>query len=203
MLKDDRIGGTVTVQPLFLILLAISLLTDAGDTTLCILLAVLLHEGGHLLVMRLCRVRVCRISLEGLRIEICSELFCASCAAQLAVCAGGVLMNIAAAVLLIPIFSCHPFCKHLCYAQCLIAAANLIPLDGLDGGDLYRFLIFFVSRGILQKILQILRILLVLSAAGISVWMLIRFRNPVFAAFLLSVILTQRKGRNRFDGVTP
>lgn len=195
--------ASVTLQPLFLILLAFSLLLDAGDTTLCVLSAVFVHEGGHLLMMGLCRVRVRRISFEGFRIEISSDLSDTPVIVQAFVATGGVLANLVLMLLLIPFVSEHLFLTHCCYAQGLIAAANLVPLEGLDGGDVYRFLIFFASRGILQRILKILRVILLTAAVGISLWMVISFHNPAFALFLLATVITQRKERNRFDGGAP
>ena len=117
------------------------LILDRGGCAVCCIPAAILHELGHLLMLRLFRVPVRAVSVRlfdvrieaerpsGLRAEICVTL-------------GGVWMNLLCAAL------SAPFSRALCCAHLALGMFNLLPAMSLDGG---RLLYLLLSRRFLPK----------------------------------------------------
>ena len=190
----------IALQPLFLIGLAAVLLFDSGNNALAALLASLWHEAGHLIAMKYLRVPIKSVAVSGLKIEIVSHLHLSSQRIQTAVAAAGIVANIAAALLTRVLLCAFDaiFLQTLFYANLVIAAVNLTPLSGLDGGDLYDQMIFSVSSGILKKTALILRVLLLTVVLAVALLLLWRHHNPILCLFLLLVAASNRKGKKLF-----
>ena len=113
--------------------LALVIALDPAGVCLPFLLAALLHESGHLLCLRLCRVPVSalRIGLFGAVIDAAprserQEFFCT---------AAGPAVNLLAALLFrapLPLFA---------VLNLLLALYNLLPVWPLDGGRMLRALL--------------------------------------------------------------
>ena len=109
--------------------LTAALLLDGEDRIAACLSAALLHELGHILMMRLYRV-----SVRSVRIRIFDVLIEAgeapSFSADVWITLGGVLMNFLCFALL------FPFCRAWSLPHLMLGVFNLLPVISLDGGYL-------------------------------------------------------------------
>lgn len=139
------------------------LLLDRENRVICCFAAALLHELGHVWMMRLFSVRV-----RGLKLRLFDILIEAdepdSLRADICITLGGVMMNFLCAVVFCP-FSLKLGLPHL-----MLGVFNLLPVMSLDGG---RLLSLLLSRRFSPRVSEtVLRIttflfLLPLMTAGI------------------------------------
>ena len=139
------------------------LLLDRENRVICCFAAALLHELGHVWMMRLFSVRV-----RGLKLRLFDILIeadePASLRADICITLGGVMMNFLCAVVFCP-FSLKLGLPHL-----MLGVFNLLPVMSLDGG---RLLSLLLSRRFSPRVSEtVLRIttflfLLPLMTAGI------------------------------------
>ena len=105
------------------------LLFDRENIVISCAAAALLHETGHLLMMRLCGVRVNRVRLRLFDVLIEAQdapTWYADCWITL----GGPLINLLCALVLCP------FSRKLGWPHVALGVFNLLPLMSLDGGHL-------------------------------------------------------------------
>ncbi len=105
------------------------LLLDRENRIICCFLAALLHELGHLLMMKLCGVRV-----RGLRLRLFDVLIEAdeppTVRSDVWITLGGVTMNFLFALIFAPIDT------RLSLPNLALGIFNLLPVMSLDGGHL-------------------------------------------------------------------
>lgn len=106
------------------------LLLDKENRVICCFLAALLHELGHILMMRLCAVQV-----RGLRLRLFDVLIEADeptdFRSDVFITLGGVAVNFLFALLFCPL-SLKLGLPHL-----VLGVFNLLPIMSLDGGHLF------------------------------------------------------------------
>ena len=137
-----RIGKTaVTVGYEAAAALTAVLILDRENRVICCIAAAILHESGHLLMMRLSGVRVRAVTLRIFDVLIEAERP-PGMRADVWITLGGVLMNLLCAALFLPV------CLRLAAANLALGAFNLLPVISLDGGHLYYLLL---SRRFLPK----------------------------------------------------
>ena len=117
------------------------LILDRENRVICCILAALLHELGHLVMMRCFHIRVRAISLRFFDVLIEAQPP-GSFRADVCVTLGGVAANLIFAAVLLP------FHRRLFYANAALALFNLMPVMSLDGG---RLLYLLLSRRWLPK----------------------------------------------------
>lgn len=110
------------------------LLLDRENRVICCFLAALLHELGHVAVMRMCGVRV-----RGVKLRLFDVLIEAdeppTVRADVLITLGGPAANFIFAAILCP-FSLTPGLPHLA-----LGGFNLLPVMSLDGGHLFSLLL--------------------------------------------------------------
>lgn len=120
----------VRVSANTLLLVAFLAIFDRGFTLIVPLLAALLHELGHIVVMLCCgiEIRQIKVSLFGAEISG-ADVERAGRAAQIAVYAAGAAANLVCGL----VAECFGFGF---FADCsyALAAVNLLPIETLDGG---------------------------------------------------------------------
>ena len=120
------------LSALFWMLLPFS---GASRILLPALAAALIHEAGHLLVIRLCGISVSQITLYPFGADIRRAGRITSYSADFMICGAGIAANLIAAA------SCLPFRSRdgsLIFLLCnlSLAALNLMPVSLLDGGGM-------------------------------------------------------------------
>lgn len=132
------LGVSFEITVPFCLMLAFMLLIDRTGLMSYMLLAVCIHEGGHLLAMRRCGALPKAICLHAGTIQMKksgrlltekqeARIALAGPAANLLCCAAGLFL-----------YSCTAFYMPAVFAllSALFAAYNLLPIQGLDGGTL-------------------------------------------------------------------
>jgi len=161
------------------------LLLDRENRIICCFAAALLHELGHILMMKRYHMRV-----RGLKLRLFDVLIEAdeppTVKADVAVTSGGVLMNLLCAVALTP-FSMKLGAPHI-----VLGVFNLLPILSLDGGHLSElFLMRRFSERVCQRILRITTFIsiLPLMTAGILFLFRSRYNYSLLAISLYLLIL--------------
>lgn len=140
-MKLKILGIDVSVSPLFFGVITFMLLTDKSGTALAAVLAIITHELGHIVAMKFCKRRIKSVDFSPSAILIKGNCG-ASFWDDLLVYSAGVISNLFFAVFF---FIAQPLLNHslLFYiaAQILIAAINIIPAEGTDGGAILKLLL--------------------------------------------------------------
>ncbi len=131
--------------------------TAAALTLSAVLLAVALHEGGHIGAARVLGVPICgvRMGLFGIRLRLGGLL---SYRQEGLIAAGGPAVNLLTALCLWPqaAVSDATWDGLFCLASVGLAAVNLLPVRGLDGGRILRCLLaFFFGDGVADGVLGV------------------------------------------------
>ena len=116
---------------------SVTLLIVLGDQYAVLgLVACLLHESGHLIVMKICGISVRRILFYGAGIKIMPDkrFYFTDFGTEFAVLIAGSLANFSA--VLLPVFFDTPEVKLFSVINGIIGVFNLLPLQYLDGGKL-------------------------------------------------------------------
>ncbi|MBE6728750.1 MAG: hypothetical protein E7568_00780 [Ruminococcaceae bacterium] len=163
----------IEVSFLFFAMLTTVILCDKTGYAPLMLFSALLHEAGHLIAMKICGCTPTKIRLVPASIEISSPPLILKNEIFVQVC--GPLINFFVFILL---FCCCSIFKNdllLSFAviNLLYSLFNMLPVNGLDGGDVLREILIFRLGSIkAEKIMKILSM-----AFG-------------FAAFIIALIMT-------------
>lgn len=124
----------------FAVMLSFLLITDQTGFMSASVLAVAVHEIGHLVAMYFTKSLPESIRFGFGGIEIISRSF-TTFSKSLAVCISGPIANIIFFFLFYLVGKCADSLTFLCFAavQLLVGAINLMPIRGLDGGDLLKY----------------------------------------------------------------
>ena len=127
------------IHPLFAFVLTLALLLDTSGVLFFSLLATLMHESGHLVLLRLWKRSVRQISFTPFGIQIEAEQsLVTGYREELLIAAGGPAVNILLFLACWPIFlSCNVQVVGLfAVANLVVGAINLMPISGMDGCDI-------------------------------------------------------------------
>lgn len=122
------------VHPAGLLILALAFLFARSHAVLAVILALLLHEGAHMLVMLLCGVRRCTIELTPFGGMADAQSFERLKAwKQMAIAAAGVVSSAVAAMLCLALAPRTDFWYSFLNASFSLAIINCMPVWPLDG----------------------------------------------------------------------
>lgn len=167
-------GCRITVSPLFMGMVTVTLLIDTTGMMGLLLGAMLLHEAGHLVWMALFRCLPKEICFLPFEINMIADEVALSRRQQGLIAAGGIFMN-GLFFLVCP----GPFGR----INLFLAVFNGLPVYSMDGWQLLCLLIggFAHGEGIMRSVC-------VVTATGlllVSVGMLVKEHNPMLLLFLL------------------
>ncbi len=150
--------------------LTAALLLDRQGRVGACLLAAVLHELGHLLVMRLCRCRVRRITVRLFDVMIEAD-DAGSVLHDGLITAGGAAANLVCAML---------FCmisRPLMLANLVVGCFNLLPVETLDGGRLLMLLLCRrVSYVTATSVIRVLTFVFLLPLFTLGIYTLLHTR---------------------------
>jgi len=171
------------IPPISVISLCALFILEPGIYFFIILFSVLFHELCHILVMRFLKIRISSLTLLPLGIDIKSRGETAGYKKQIAVSLAGALGNL----FLFFIFkSSHSF---FAYTNLLYALFNLLPIKGLDGGEvLLGFFCLFLEADKSENILKAVSFVFCVILWVIGVYILF-ILNGNISIFALSVFL--------------
>lgn len=162
-----KIGNTVyKISYIFLLTVTLILLLDRTGVGYLSILSIVIHESGHVFVMKILKIKISAMELFSGRIKIIHKSF-TSDKQNLFIALGGPIMNL----LFVPLyFLGNSSLKYFALCNMVIALFNLMPIKGLDGGDI----IFYSLRvkgsskyNILVNIISYFFIILIIIFGGI------------------------------------
>ena len=162
-----------------------ALLLDREYRIICCFAAAVLHELGHILMMKICHVRVRCIKLRLFDVLIEADEP-PTFKADVAITSGGVCMNLLCAVVL------TPFSMKLGVPHIVLGVFNLLPVLSLDGGHLLELLLTRrFSERVSQTVLRITTFIFILPlmTAGILFLFRSRYNYSLLAISLYLLIL--------------
>jgi len=166
--------------------LTAALLLDREGRITCCLLAAVLHELGHLLMLLCFRVRVRGIALR--LFEVCIEADRPdTLAGDVWVTLGGPLMNLLLAAAFLPID------RTFCCANLALGAFNLLPVMTLDGGRLLRLMLCRRLRErTAERVMKTVTFLIALPLMTAGIFVLLRsgynYSLLIVSLYLMAVL---------------
>lgn len=188
-----RLGGVrCRVSLLFPALVTALLLIQPDGLAVSCLLASLIHEGGHLLVMLTLGVPPCACTLGafGMRMNIDNQLV--NYKKNLLISLAGPLTNGVVAVILFWLHAYDAAMVHL-----VLAALNLLPAAALDGGEILRCGLCLLGLDRCTRwALRLSSVLVLLPLAAISGWLFVQEKNwtlLIVSAYLVVMVFFSEK----------
>ena len=139
---------------------------------LFVALPILIHELGHILALLVCGVRIRSVVFGLVSVDIVRHSGMMETAKESLVGMGGVAANLLAASVLY-MFSPGETIRPLIYTNIAIAAFNLLPIRGLDGGNLAALFcekFFFPYAALI--ISKAISFAALVPLFGVSIWLL-------------------------------
>lgn len=164
----------------FFAVVACFALLDKGALLFYFVLPIAVHELGHLLVMAALGVGVQSVSCTIMGVDIRRDTRALSYGREIAVCLGGVAVNLLlAAVLYLCVFQSMRVML-LVAANIAVAIFNLAPIGDLDGGQIVRLTCErFFSPDTARVISKGSSVLVLACLFGLAIFLvLIRWFNP-------------------------
>ena len=172
----------------FAILLFFSLFITHPSFSFASLLAVFLHELGHLLAARICHIGMKEFSLGLFGAGLTPDDRLYSYFDEIILCLGGPLTNLFFASLAL-FSSSSPFLESFIFASFAYGILNLLPIRTFDGGRIFRsLLLFFLPLTLTEKILSALSFFCIFCLWSISVYLLLRTTSSL-SLFVFSLSL--------------
>ncbi len=176
----------VQAKPSFWLLLAFSIVLVPIKWVLAWLIAVMVHEVFHVLVLHTCGCKICEILIGASGIEIITESL--SARQEILSAAAGPIGSF----LLLLVARYSPVIAVCGFVQ---GAYNLLPLHPLDGGRVCRIVLrkFFSDR-LADYVMDIIKILIyILMLVGAAILFKI---SGNFVALIVAVCLVWKDGKN-------
>ncbi len=115
------------------------IITEPSHTPILTIFAILVHEGGHLLAARLCRIKTDGFSVDTLGARLSLTGTALSYQKELAICISGPLANLFS---IAPVYRLRTNTDIGFFISVSLALAllNLLPIKGFDGGRIFHCL---------------------------------------------------------------
>ena len=178
----------------------IVLCVDSSMTAFCALINAVLHELGHIIVLKYygCKIKSITLSLFNINIK---KTDCAlSINSEIAVALAGAAANILCSLLFSVLYLCFglSILKTLSLSALVLACFNLLPVDSLDGGcALMLMMMKRLSLNKSSKILDIISALVLIPMAVCGIILLIKskynFTLLFTTCYLTGIILIKKK----------
>lgn len=192
MLEWRVCGVRCRLSLLFPALITVLLLSRPDGLAVSCLIASLVHEGGHLLMMLAVGVppQKCTLGVFGIRIEWGNCLV--GYGQNIIVSFAGPLANGLAAAVLFLFRSPDTATVHMA-----LAVLNLLPATALDGGELLRYgMCLLGMEELADMVLRFASALVLLPLSAVSLWLFIENENPTLllvSAYLTALIFFSEK----------
>lgn len=162
---------------------ALILCIDGGEGFIAAMLACAVHEAGHALASRICRIRISGISLGAFGIHMYANFGAVSYLRRAFISLAGPLMNLVFFVLLLPL-------DRSCAAvELILFTFHMLPAVPLDGGAaLYSALCAGLLKEYAERIIVVLSVLLALGLGWIGFSVLLETRGN-FSLLLMAVYI--------------
>lgn len=128
-------GVKVEISVPFCIVMSFLLINDKTGLMSASMLAVFIHESGHLLCMRALNCQPQSVKLSAAGALICGSKYCTA-SENVLIAISGPIANVLFCLLFYIAFVLHGSFLLLCFSvvQFAVGVMNLLPIKGLDGG---------------------------------------------------------------------
>ncbi len=171
-------------------LMVAALILTHSYLSLAALLAAAIHECGHILAARVCKISLCemRLGIFGASLSTSSGL--CSYKKEIFLAAAGPFFNFLTVALFYPIIkNANDFSELFLAASLFLGILNLLPIADLDGGRiLYCFICQKGSPKVASAVCSTLSFLCVICLWLLSVYLLLR-RSSSLSLFVFSISL--------------
>ena len=156
------------------------------------LVAILIHELGHLAAARILGIKVSGFHILSFEARLAAQSSLIPYGKELAICAAGPLFNLATLLFVLFLKSrlpCPPSLSFLATVSASLALLNLLPIGDLDGGRIFQSLLsLLLPQAIASFLCRILSFLALFSLWCISVYSLLRLGGSL-SLFVFSTTL--------------
>ena len=171
------------------VFLLIILLYFSPESFLPLVLAVTIHELGHILAAKLCGIDLGELKLGILGAAIIPQNTLFSYKKELILCIGGPAANIFSALAASPLKNSAPFFNQFWIYSISLAALNLMPIKTFDGGRIFSSLLLYkLPVKTAEKILNAISFIFIFTLWSISVYLLLKISSSIsLFVFSLSI----------------
>jgi len=194
-LKFKFFGCTINITLFFMAMLALLLYFDKSGMMLLGIGAIFIHETGHLIMMKALRRMPEEIILQPAGVIIKTKTGLTGYHGDILIALSGCAANGIAAILSSLIYVNNRSIVFLLYSliNTIMALFNLIPVEGLDGGDVLRFLLqkkLSITKA--DKIVKVISFafIVIIIIFGIYLVLCKQFNVTIlFSGFYLTVLM--------------
>ena len=193
-MRINALGFKLYITYPFAAMIALALLFDTTGQTACCLLAAILHECGHLIMLKIFKARSISINLSSLDFKIIDSYDKSRSYIQdIMISAAGPFVNF----LLLFIFYNFENTKTFALANLVIGVFNIIPIDSLDGGKiLMSFLVTKLPQRVCVIICNIISLMFILPLAVLGFYILIdtgyNFSLIIICCYLITLMIFKK-----------
>ena len=177
---------------IFFVGILLWIVTEPSHTPILTLVAVTVHECGHLLAARLCHIKTGGFSVDSLGARLALVGVVPSYPKELIICAAGPLANLCSLPLAHCLKARHENVEFYISVSLALALLNLLPIRGFDGGRICYCLAALASDPVLaERICTLLSFFSLFVLWCISVYLMIKM-GADFSLFLFSASIFTR-----------
>ncbi len=170
------------------VLMLITLSVASPRYFLPVIFAITLHELGHVLMARVCKIQLRELKLGIFGAALSPQSCLYSYKKEILLCIGGPLVNFLSAITVTAFFDTPSFEY---FKECSIAlgALNLLPISGFDGGRIFSALLSMIlpPRAV-EALSKIISFILIFTLWCFSVYLLIKI-SATLSLFMFSLSL--------------
>lgn len=158
--------------------------------SLAAILAAAIHELGHIIVARICKISLGELKLGIFGAALTPKALLCSYKKEIALCIAGPLVNLLSAMLLYPFSGGdNSFLSLFIGASLFLGILNLLPIHEFDGGRiLFCILSSRISFKIAARTIKATSFILIFSLWTLSVYLLLKLSSSV-SLFIFSLSL--------------
>ena len=171
-------------------IMVLALFLTHSYISLAALLAAFLHELGHIIAAKICKIDLGELKLGIFGASLTSKVMLCSYKKEIFLCLAGPLVNLTSVLIL------FPFCKFennfytlFISTSLFLGLLNLLPIYEFDGGRiLFCALSYLHSQELARKIIFALSFILIFALWTLSVYLLLRLSSSL-SLFIFSLSL--------------
>lgn len=172
----------------FAVIMIITLSVASPRYFIPMLLAIALHELGHIVIARLINIRLRELKLGIFGAALSPESYLYSYKKEILLCLGGPLVNFLCAIIVSSFFYTEPF-EYFKMCSLALGVLNLLPVSGFDGGRIFTALLSMIfSPRAVQVISKFISFVLIFTLWSFSVYLLMKI-SASLSLFMFSLSL--------------
>ena len=185
----------------FSLIILFSLILSRSCFSLTALLAAALHECGHILASRHCKIKLKQMKLGIFGASLVTEGTLCSYKSEIFLAAAGPLVNIFCFLLCSLVPQKSDILENFKIASLFLALLNLLPIKELDGGRIaYCTLASLLSPRVALRVVEGLSFSIIFSLWALSIYLILRLGASlslfVFSCFLFCKIFLKSAYEN-------